>query len=644
VAADVAGSQFGQYVFLRRIARGGMAEVFLAQQRGLEGFDRRVAVKRILPHLSDAPDFIKMFLSEAKLAAQLSHPNIVHIYDFGKVGDDHFIAMEYVDGVHAGRLVKASERMPPAMVARLGADAAAALHHAHALRAPNGQPIGLVHRDVSPPNLMVSFDGVVKLCDFGIAKAAALSQQLTNPGQVKGKYAYMSPEQTTGTPLDGRSDVFSLGIVLWELLAGRTIVGRGDAIEAMRAIRDGRLTPIEQAAPLTPGALAAAVTWALQTRRELRPSAMQLAERLETFLKSSPELATPMQVGAWLRARFTSDPDEADDDAVDDDAVDGDAVDGDAVDGDAVDGDEPIGPAALAARAAQLGGQRVSSELPSGVLWSAHSSILTADTTSEVAASGVAPHARTGAPEAPTVAPHAPTVIPAQVPVQVPVQAPALIAAERAPTAPAEAPTLLDPRMLVPQPPRASPRIGSPAQTMDASPTASALRQRRLRIGLGLAGMLVVAAASFAIVVAVRSSSAVNTMPAIADAAQGEVSNGSAQDASEAMAGSAAPSETMAGSAAAGSAAASEPRAVETTILEVRTRPRGAKVKVAGKQQVAPARFVLPAGRYAIDAEIDGWMPERRSVELVEGVRLVQDILFTTRLHKKHKQRTGKHR
>src|ERR1043165_3913161 len=288
-----------------------MAEVFLAQQRGLEGFDRRVAVKRILPHLSDAPDFIKMFLSEAKLAAQLSHPNIVHIYDFGKVDDDYFIAMEYVDGVHAGRLVKASERLPPAMVARLGADAAAALHHAHALRA-NGQPIGLVHRDVSPPNLMISFDGVVKLCDFGIAKAAALSQQLTNPGQVKGKYAYMSPEQTTGTPLDGRSDVFSLGIVLWELLAGRTIVGRGDAVEAMRAIRDGRLTPIEQAAPQTPGALAAAVGWALQTRRELRPSAMQLAERLETFLKSSPELATPMQVGAWLRARFTSEPDDSD--------------------------------------------------------------------------------------------------------------------------------------------------------------------------------------------------------------------------------------------------------------------------------------------------------------------------------------------
>ncbi|HSR98667.1 MAG TPA: serine/threonine-protein kinase [Kofleriaceae bacterium] len=630
MAADGAGSQLGQYVLLRRIARGGMAEVFLAQQRGLEGFDRRVAVKRILPHLSDAPDFIKMFLSEAKLAAQLSHPNIVHIYDFGKVDDDYFIAMEYVDGVHAGRLVKASERLPPAMVARLGADAAAALHHAHALRA-NGQPIGLVHRDVSPPNLMISFDGVVKLCDFGIAKAAALSQQLTNPGQVKGKYAYMSPEQTTGSPLDGRSDVFSLGIVLWELLAGRTIVGRGDAIEAMRAIRDGRLEPIEQAAPQTPGALAAAVAWALQTRRELRPSAMQLAERLETFLKSSPELATPMQVGAWLRARFTSEPGEAEEAAA---------------------GEGQIGPAALAARAAQLGFERVSGELPSGVLWSAHPSILTADTTSQVAASGIAPSAPAMAPgptHKPAHAPgpaHAPPAAPAPavIPVPVPVQAPTMIAAERAPTAPAEAPTLLDPRMLVPSPPRARPPIALPAHIADGSLTANAQRQRRLRIGLAVAGLLVIAVASLAIVLAARSKGGVKTEPAIADAGPGESSNGSARDASEdladgAMAGSAdsaAPSETMAGSATAGSAA-SKPRDGETTILEVRTRPEGATVKVAGKQQVAPARFVLPAGRYAIDAEAKGWMPERRSVELVEGVRLVQDILFTTRLHGKRK-------
>jgi len=305
VPAD-AGIRFGQYVLVRRIARGGMAEVFLAQQRGLEGFDRRVAVKRILPHLADSPDFMKMFLSEARLAAQLAHPNIVHIYEFGKVENDYFIAMEYVDGVHAGQLFKhgEQEKLPPTLVARIGADAANALHYAHELRNPTGKLLGLVHRDVSPANIMVSYDGVVKLCDFGIAKAAATTEHLTNPGQVKGKYAYMSPEQTIAAQLDGRSDVFSLAIVLWELLSNRYIVTRGDAVEAMRAIRDGKLDRLDKVAPDVPRPLADAITWALETRREQRATAAELAQALEAFLKSAPELATSMQLGGWIRARF----------------------------------------------------------------------------------------------------------------------------------------------------------------------------------------------------------------------------------------------------------------------------------------------------------------------------------------------------
>jgi eukaryotic-like serine/threonine-protein kinase len=306
VPAD-AGIRFGQYVLVRRIARGGMAEVFLAQQRGLEGFDRRVAVKRILPHLADSPDFVKMFLGEAKLAAQLSHPNVVHIYEFGKVEHDYFIAMEFVDGVHMGQLFKHGQdkdKIPATLIARIGADAANALHYAHELRAGNGKLLGLVHRDVSPANIMVSFDGVVKLCDFGIAKAAAAGDQLTNPGQVKGKYAYMSPEQTIASGLDGRSDVFSLGVVMWELLAGKYIVPRGDAVAAMRAIRDGKLDPIEKAAPDIPPPLAKALTWALEPKREKRATAADFAQALEAFLKSAPELATSMQLGGWIRARF----------------------------------------------------------------------------------------------------------------------------------------------------------------------------------------------------------------------------------------------------------------------------------------------------------------------------------------------------
>lgn len=304
--AATGGIRFGNFTLYRRLARGGMAEVFLARQVGLEGFDRRVAVKRILPHLADSGEFVSMFLREAKLAARLSHPNIVHIYEFGKVGLDYFIAMEFVDGVTVGELIAraAKDPVPPALVARIGADAATALHYAHELRGDNGKPLGLVHRDVSPANVMVSYDGVVKLVDFGIAKAVELTGDKTNPGTVKGKYAYMSPEQTIAAHLDGRSDVFSLAIVLWELVVGRPIVERGDRVAAMRAIRDGRLPPLDRVSPHTPKALTEAINAGLARRREDRPNAAELAHTLESFIKASPELATAMHVAAWLRPRF----------------------------------------------------------------------------------------------------------------------------------------------------------------------------------------------------------------------------------------------------------------------------------------------------------------------------------------------------
>ncbi|HVK75252.1 MAG TPA: serine/threonine-protein kinase [Kofleriaceae bacterium] len=299
------GIPFGHFTLGKRLARGGMAEVFLARQRGPEGFDRRVAVKRILPHLADSTDFVGMFLDEARLAARLTHPNIVHIYELGSVDGSFFIAMEYVDGVTAAQLIRhaADEALPPALVARIGADAAGALAYAHRLEDGDGRPVQLVHRDVSPANVMVSFDGVVKLVDFGIAKAANKAEE-TRPGIVKGKYAYMSPEQTTGKPLDGRSDVFSLGVVLWELLAGRTIVERGDVVEAMKVIRDGRFPRIEQVAPEVPEALAIAVGWALEVKRDDRPTAQQLQISLEEFIKGSPQLATPAQLAEWIQPRF----------------------------------------------------------------------------------------------------------------------------------------------------------------------------------------------------------------------------------------------------------------------------------------------------------------------------------------------------
>ncbi len=299
------GIPFGKYRLVKRLARGGMAEVFLAHQMGPEGFQRRVAVKRILPHLADTDEFVRMFHDEAKLAAALSHPNVVHIYEFGKFDEYFFIAMEYVDGVDAAMVVKQSARgaAPPELVARMLADGAAGLHHAHQLRDNLGQPIGIVHRDISPQNLLISFDGVVKVVDFGIAKAAHQAER-TRPGVVKGKYAYMSPEQVVGKPLDGRSDVFSLAIVGWEMLAGRWAVSREDPTEAMKTIRDGKLPRIESVRADVPRVLADIIGRALANNVADRPTAAQLGLELEAYLKSATRIATSLAVSEWVQDCF----------------------------------------------------------------------------------------------------------------------------------------------------------------------------------------------------------------------------------------------------------------------------------------------------------------------------------------------------
>ena len=314
-AVPDAGIPFGSYLLLKRLARGGMAEVFLARESGPGGFERKVALKRILPHLVDTPDFVRMFLDEARLAGRLTHPNIVHIYEFGQVDEHYFIAMEFVDGVHAGTLIErgAYEKMPAALVARIGADACAGLNYAHNIKGNDNLPLQLVHRDVSPPNLMISQDGVVKLVDFGIAKAVSTVEK-TQPGIVKGKFAYMSPEQTMGMKLDGKSDVFSLTLVLWELLAGRVAVDRADPVAAMTAIRDGQLPSIRDARPDIAPKLAAALEAALAVEPEDRLSAAELGNAFEGYIKSSPELGTSMQLSEWIRQRFGRPDEDHDDD------------------------------------------------------------------------------------------------------------------------------------------------------------------------------------------------------------------------------------------------------------------------------------------------------------------------------------------
>jgi serine/threonine-protein kinase len=306
------GVPFGNYRLLRRLARGGMAEVFLARHVGVEGFERRVAIKRILPHLSESEEFRDMFLDEARLAAQLSHPNVVHIYDFGKFDDYYFIAMEYVDGVDLGRLIRQAKAKPVPFefAARILADVCSGLAYAHNVVDARGAKLNLVHRDVTPQNVLVTYDGVVKLVDFGIAKAA-WSAGRTRPGVVKGKFAYMSPEQVQGRALDGRSDLFSAAICFYELLTGVPLYRRDDVNAAMREIRDGKPIHPEKFRGDVPDALTAILRRALATSRDQRyasAAAMQLD--LERFLKESEALGTSQLLGDYLRRELPRPPEE----------------------------------------------------------------------------------------------------------------------------------------------------------------------------------------------------------------------------------------------------------------------------------------------------------------------------------------------
>jgi serine/threonine-protein kinase len=656
-----------------------MAEVFLAQQRGLEGFDRRVAVKRILPHLSDSPDFTKMFLGEARLAAQLTHPNIVHIYDFGKNEGDYFIAMEYVEGVHAGQLFKHGERerLPYTMVARIGADAASALHYAHDLRGANGKPIGLVHRDVSPANIMISFDGVTKLCDFGIAKAAALSEGLTNPGQVKGKYAYMSPEQTIAAPLDGRSDVFSLAIVLWELLAGRYIVSRGDAIEAMRAIRDGKLEPIERAAPHVPAQLAQAISWALAPKRDNRASAAELAQALEAFIKSSPELGNAMELGGWVRQRFPREgtgqmqalnpqatyasPGTA-------------ASPGTLAAPGTMGGSAPVTPvkgspaSRLAESAARGFGSDLDEEGAQTIKRGAKpifrsqetSTVVDSETRRAIEESTLRERDETeivqGGPSSATeLEIHAGRVRPSVTEIVEPPSPNDLdMRAAFEPSGPGgETPTSIHPNVLAVMrapstpsggrplpPPKSAPRpivsvVGTgPRERVSLddkrhSGTAlvAAARKRRLRFAAAIAGLVGLALVSFAIALAASGGS----HAAGQDAAQvAPLPPPPAPDAEQLA--QATPD------AAPADAAAAQPTfpvdAMPTTLFVVKTIPPGGTVRIGdqGGARMAPAEFALVEGTYDVTAELAGYAPEHRKVDVPHGERYETEIAFTKKL------------
>ncbi len=287
-------ARFGRFEILGRVALGGMAEIFLAREHGAGRGVRPAVIKRILPHVADDPRFVEMFLHEAELAMNLNHPNLCTIYEFGSQDNEYFIAMEWVFGVsitqmHKHLFEQNQAGIEPRIVARIGCDVADALHYAHQARDTEGNPLKLVHRDVTPDNIMVGFDGKVKLLDFGVAKAAS-QRQKTEAGMLKGKFAYMSPEQYQSKELDGRADVFSLGACMYEAVTGLALFHRASEYETMGAIMADDPAPrARDAKPTVPAALDEIIARALSKDRETRyASAGELQHALDRHLAQTP--------------------------------------------------------------------------------------------------------------------------------------------------------------------------------------------------------------------------------------------------------------------------------------------------------------------------------------------------------------------
>ncbi len=299
---------FGKYLLLDRVNVGGMAEVFKAKAFGVEGFERLVAVKRILPSIAEDAEFIEMFIDEAKIAVQLTHANIAQIFDLGRVGESYFIALEYVHGKDLrtifDRARKRGEPLPVPMACFNIMKVCEGLAYAHDKKDASGRELNLVHRDVSPQNVLISYDGEVKLIDFGIAKAAGKASK-TQAGILKGKFGYMSPEQVRGLPLDRRSDVFAVGIVLYELLTGeRLFVGETD-FSTLEKVRNVEIMPPSTYNRRIPDELEQIVLKALSKDVDDRyQTAMDLHDDLQSFMYTSGNFFARKDLAAYMRKTF----------------------------------------------------------------------------------------------------------------------------------------------------------------------------------------------------------------------------------------------------------------------------------------------------------------------------------------------------
>jgi serine/threonine-protein kinase len=300
---------FGRYGLLALLGQGGMGRLYLAEKRGIQGFVKIVALKQILPHLADSQQLREMFLNEARIAAKLEHPNIVATYELGEVEGKYFISMEYLPGEDFATIIarcQGDRRLPIEIATALAQQAAQGLHHAHESRDEAGRLLGLVHRDVNPRNLFLTYHGVVKVLDFGIVRGREGPR--TNPGAFKGKYGYCAPEQLEGGQVDRRTDVFCLGIVLWECLTGARLFEGGSDAATIDAVRSRPVEPPSALRPEIPPALDGIVRRALARDPAHRfQSAHDLSEELDAFLLERDMRPTSKSVGRWLESMFGAD-------------------------------------------------------------------------------------------------------------------------------------------------------------------------------------------------------------------------------------------------------------------------------------------------------------------------------------------------
>lgn len=288
----VTATRFGRYELLEKIGEGGMAALWRARVKGPGGFARTIAVKRILPHLATDPAFIAMFLSEARLSAQLAHANVVQVFECGEVDGEYFLAMEYIDGINLARAVQlhasAKRMLDPAVAAYVAREACRALAHVHALVDEEGRALGLVHRDVTPSNVMLGRDGAIKLLDFGIAKALDVASDVhTRTGVFKGKVGYASPELAEGESIDHRSDQFSVGVLLHEALTARRLFKGGSDLQTLALVRKAEVAKPSLRNPSVPPALDEVCMRALSLRPDDRfASCTEMADALDGVISA----------------------------------------------------------------------------------------------------------------------------------------------------------------------------------------------------------------------------------------------------------------------------------------------------------------------------------------------------------------------